>query len=48
MADTSKHRIFDLVAERKALVLAQHFWPFPGLGHVIKKDRGWLWQPIKA
>lgn len=48
MADKSKHRIFDLVAERKALVLAQHFAPFPGLGNVIKKGAGWLWQPLEG
>lgn len=46
IANKSKHRIFDLVAERKALVLAQHFSPFPGLGHIVKKGKGWLWQPI--
>jgi hypothetical protein len=28
-------------------VLAQHFAPFPSLGHIIKKNRGWLWQPIE-
>ncbi len=48
MADASKHRIFDLVAERKALILAQHFAPFPSLGHIEKKDRGWLWHPIEV
>ncbi|MBN2214503.1 MAG: MBL fold metallo-hydrolase [Bacteroidales bacterium] len=48
IADTSKHRIFDLVAERKAPVLAQHFYPFPSMGYIVKKDRGWLWQPIRV
>jgi glyoxylase-like metal-dependent hydrolase (beta-lactamase superfamily II) len=47
MADKSKHRIFDLVAERKTLVLAQHFAPFPSLGYVVKKEKGWLWQPVE-
>ena len=46
VAAKSKSRICDLVAERKALVLAQHFSPFPGLGHIIKKEIGWKWQPI--
>jgi glyoxylase-like metal-dependent hydrolase (beta-lactamase superfamily II) len=27
------------------MVFACHF-PFPGLGHIIKKENGWLWQPI--
>ncbi len=47
MADKSKRRIFDLIAEMKAMVLAQHFAPFPGLGHVVKKGKGWLWQPVE-
>lgn len=45
-ANESKYRIFNLIAERNALVLAQHFHPFPSLGRVVKKDNGWLWQPI--
>jgi len=30
----------------KALTFAFHF-PFPGLGYVIKKGKGWQWQPIE-
>ncbi|MBN1413745.1 MAG: MBL fold metallo-hydrolase [Bacteroidales bacterium] len=47
MANESKHRIFDLVAEKHALMLAQHFPPFPSLGHVVKKGQGWKWEPVK-
>jgi len=47
-ADTSKHKIFDLVAEKEALVLAQHFSPFPSLGNIVKKENGWQWRPIKT
>jgi len=46
-ADTSKHQIYDMVSERNALVLAQHFSPFPSLGHIEKKENGWSWKPIK-
>ena len=46
MANVSKHRIFNLAAERHALVHAQHFMPFPSLGHVLKKERGWQWIPL--
>ncbi|MEA3338147.1 MAG: MBL fold metallo-hydrolase [Chloroflexota bacterium] len=46
-AAASKRRIFDLVAEENALVMAQHFPPFPSLGRVVKKGPGWLWQPIE-
>ena len=28
------------------LISASHF-PFPGLGHIVKKDDAWLWQPIE-
>jgi glyoxylase-like metal-dependent hydrolase (beta-lactamase superfamily II) len=28
------------------LVFNCHF-PFPGLGHIVKKGDGWLWQPIE-
>jgi len=45
-ANKSKYKIFDLVAERNALILAQHFSPFPSLGHIHKKEVGWIWNPI--
>ncbi len=44
---TTRHRLFNYAAVEKALVLAFHF-PFPGLGHVVKKREGWQWQPIKT
>ena len=44
-AAMSKNRIFNLVAEEEALVIGQHFTPFPSLGKVVKKERGWLWVP---
>jgi glyoxylase-like metal-dependent hydrolase (beta-lactamase superfamily II) len=43
-AAISKSTIFDLAAEKQALVVGQHFPPFPSLGHVIKKENGWKWQ----
>lgn len=47
-ADDSKHRIFDLAAEENALVIGMHFPPFPSLGYVVKKEKGWQWQPIET
>lgn len=44
-AAASKRCIFDLAAEEKALVMGQHFPPFPSLGHVVKEGEGWRWQP---
>jgi glyoxylase-like metal-dependent hydrolase (beta-lactamase superfamily II) len=45
-AAASKHRIFDLAASTGSWVLGQHFPPFPNLGHVVKREIGWEWQPI--
>ena len=47
MADASKRKLFDLLAKRNAWVLAQHFHPFPSLGHIVKKGEGWQWQPVE-
>jgi glyoxylase-like metal-dependent hydrolase (beta-lactamase superfamily II) len=46
-AAASKNRIFDLAASTQSWVLGQHFPPFPNLGHVVKKEIGWEWQPIQ-
>jgi glyoxylase-like metal-dependent hydrolase (beta-lactamase superfamily II) len=46
-AAASKRRIFDLAADEGALVFAHHFPPFPNLGHVLRREEGWLWQPVK-
>lgn len=48
LASVSKHQIFDLAAATQSLVLGQHFPPFPNLGHIMKKEVGWTWQPIAA
>ena len=47
MADASKRRLCDLLAEKKTWVLAQHFHPFPSLGHIVKKGKAWQWQPVQ-
>jgi glyoxylase-like metal-dependent hydrolase (beta-lactamase superfamily II) len=47
-AAESKRRIYDLAAESGALVLGQHFHPFPSLGHVVTESEGWQWRPITA
>ena len=45
-AAISKKKIFDLVADDDALVIGQHFVPFPSLGSVAKRENGWLWKPM--
>jgi len=47
-ADATKRQIFDRAAEEKALVMGQHFSPFPSLGYVVRKGEGWQWQPIET
>jgi glyoxylase-like metal-dependent hydrolase (beta-lactamase superfamily II) len=42
---TSRRRLLSMAATENVVVLAFHF-PFPGLGHVLKKDDAWQWSPI--
>jgi len=42
----TRHRLLDKAVDDSALVLAFHF-PFPGLGHVVRRGTGWQWQPIQ-
>jgi glyoxylase-like metal-dependent hydrolase (beta-lactamase superfamily II) len=44
---STRRRLLDRAADRKALVLAFHF-PFPGLGRIVQKGEGWQWQPIET
>ncbi len=44
--EASRRRILDKAATEKALVIAFHF-PFPGLGHVVRKGEEWQWQPVE-
>jgi glyoxylase-like metal-dependent hydrolase (beta-lactamase superfamily II) len=41
----TRHFLLDRAATENALMLAFHF-PFPGLGHVVRKGTGWRWLPI--
>ena len=41
----SRRRLFKKASAEKALVLAFHL-PFPGLGYIVQKNKGWLWQPM--
>jgi glyoxylase-like metal-dependent hydrolase (beta-lactamase superfamily II) len=42
-AIASKRRLFDHAARAGSLVLAFHFPPFPSLGRVETRGRGWQW-----
>jgi glyoxylase-like metal-dependent hydrolase (beta-lactamase superfamily II) len=46
LADTTKRKFCDQLAEKKAWVLAQHFHPFPGLGKIEKMGSAWKWHPV--
>jgi glyoxylase-like metal-dependent hydrolase (beta-lactamase superfamily II) len=41
----TRRKILNRAAHEKSLVMAFHF-PFPGLGHILRKDQGWQWQPV--
>jgi glyoxylase-like metal-dependent hydrolase (beta-lactamase superfamily II) len=43
----TRRRLLKRAATQSALVLAFHF-PFPGLGHVMRKGEAWQWQPIST
>jgi glyoxylase-like metal-dependent hydrolase (beta-lactamase superfamily II) len=43
---TTRSKLLNTAALENSLVMAFHF-PFPGLGHIIPKDRYWQWQPLK-
>ena len=43
----TRQGIYQRAAEKNALVLAFHFSPFPSLGHIIKRDERWKWQPAQ-
>lgn len=45
-ADSSKRFIFDRAAERHSWVVGQHFPPFPSLGHVVRRAKGWAWEAL--
>jgi glyoxylase-like metal-dependent hydrolase (beta-lactamase superfamily II) len=48
LAQATKVRLLDRAAVDKALVLAFHFAPFPGMGHIVPRDGAWQWQPIES
>ena len=45
-AMATKRQLLDRAASEKTLVFGFHF-PFPGLGRIIKKEKGYQWQPIQ-
>lgn len=42
----SRRKLLEMASADKALVLAFHF-PFPGLGHAVRKGKSWQWQPVE-
>jgi hypothetical protein len=41
----SRRRVLDRAAETGAMVLSFHF-PFPGLGHLIRNEGRFKWEPV--
>lgn len=44
LADTRRKLLY-MASATKSLVMAFHF-PFPGLGHVVRKRKSWEWQGV--
>jgi len=45
-ASRTRIEVLSKLIKPDILVSASHF-PFPGLGHIVKKDNAWLWLPIE-
>lgn len=45
LVGVARRKLLDKAAAEKALVIAFHF-PFPGLGHVLRKGKAWQWQAL--
>jgi len=45
-AAITKNKLYNQIAESKALMVAQQFVPFPSLGYVIKMEIGWKFEPV--
>ena len=43
----TRHAIYARAVEMHSLVLAFHFPPFPSLGHIVRQDSEWKWQPLQ-
>jgi glyoxylase-like metal-dependent hydrolase (beta-lactamase superfamily II) len=45
LAQTTRHKFFDMAAAEKALVAGYHFW-FPSVGHIEKAGAGYRLVPV--
>lgn len=45
-AASTRRKLLDRIAAEDAPVLSYHF-PFPSLGHLSRKGKGWRWEPIE-
>jgi glyoxylase-like metal-dependent hydrolase (beta-lactamase superfamily II) len=46
LAGQTRQRLCRMLADRSAWVLAQHFPPFPSLGHIVRSGDIWNWRPV--
>jgi glyoxylase-like metal-dependent hydrolase (beta-lactamase superfamily II) len=45
--EATRHKLLNRAVTDNALVLAFHF-PFPGLGHIVRRKEKWEWRPIET
>ena len=46
IAKKTRNELCGMLAEENAWVLAQHFPPFPSLGHIVPSGDAWKWKPV--
>ncbi|MGB2854104.1 MAG: MBL fold metallo-hydrolase, partial [Dehalococcoidia bacterium] len=44
-AMTTRRQLLNRIAAKNFPIIASHF-PFPGMGHIVRKGEGWQWQPV--
>ena len=45
--EETRQKLLSQAVSGETLALAFHF-PFPGLGHVVRKNEHWEWKPIET
>lgn len=43
----SRRALYEQASSSHSLVLAFHFLPFPGFGHIERVGEGWRWAPLR-
>ncbi len=47
LARQTRRHVLDEVADKEIRALGYHIPPFPSIGHIVRGDEGWHWQPVQ-